>query len=180
MKGVVFPLVTKHYLISPKDENKLWDEEWSINIRDGEEVSIGSFHFEEAGYHGSVKICVDLDPPFAKEENIAEIFYSMARFIFRFRDLREITTVCRHEDDHRVRGLEKAGYVLREFRDGNDYYSMTKQKTSWTGIYVIIGMVAGFFIGITISNLWVGTIAGVLIGTIIGYLMDKREQKKLI
>ena len=54
---------------------------------------------------------------------------------------------------------------------------MKKQKTSWTGFYIFIGMVAGFIIGLTISNLWMGTIGGVLIGAVMGYLMDKKEEK---
>lgn len=180
MSEIVFPLVTKHFFISPKNEKNLWGEEWSICFKDGDKENIGSLHFEEAGFHGSVKMFVELDPPFVEERNISEVYYAMSRFIFRFREMREICTFCRHEDDKSVRGLEKAGYVLREFKDGNDYYSITKQKTAWTGAYVIIGMVAGFFIGIMISNLWAGTIAGVLIGTVIGYLMDKREKKDVI
>ena len=32
--------------------------------------------------------------------------------------------------------------------------------------------------GIVISNLWVGTIAGIVIGIVIGYLMDKKEKRE--
>jgi uncharacterized membrane-anchored protein YhcB (DUF1043 family) len=55
---------------------------------------------------------------------------------------------------------------------------MKKQKTAWTGVYVFVGLVAGFMIGIVISNLWVGTIAGIVIGIVIGYLMDKKEKRE--
>lgn len=174
----LFPLMTKHLMIKPIDNKRLWDEEWIISLRaenTDESKDIGKLHFEEAGLNGEVKMFVDLESAYDKEKFIKEIFYSMAVFVFRYADMREISTVCRHENDHRVRGLEKAGFVLRSFKDGNDYYSMKKQKSSWTGFYVIIGLIAGFVIGITISNLWVGTIAGVIIGVIFGYLLDKKD-----
>ena len=176
MNEIIFPLVTKHFSLVPGDEKRIWEEDWSINLAGDDQTNIGHIHFEDGIYHGEVKISVDMNPEYDKTGYVQEIFYSMARFVFLFKDIREISTVCRHENDHRVRGLEKAGYVLREFKDGSDYYSMKKQKTSWTGLYVIIGMIAGFLIGLLISNLWAGTIGGVLIGTIIGYLLDKKEQ----
>ena len=43
------------------------------------------------------------------------------------------------------------------------------------GLYMFLGMIAGFIIGITFSNLWAGTISGVLTGSGIGYLMDKKQ-----
>ena len=173
----IFPLVTKHFTIQPKDREKLWEDEWVVTLRDGDNKEVGRLGFEDAVLHGEMKIHVNLEKEYDKEDFIRELFYSMAKFSFNFLDVREISTVCRHEDEHRVRGLEKAGYVRRETKDGCDYYSMKKQQTSWTGFYVIIGMIAGFLIGIVISNLWAGTVAGVLIGTVMGYLLDKKEHK---
>ena len=177
MSENIFPLVTKHFTIQPGNNEKSWEDEWVVALRDGDNKEVGRLRFEDAVLHGEMKIHVDLEKEYDKEDYAKELFYSMAKFAFQFQDVREISTVCRHEDEHRVRGLEKAGYVRRETKDGCDYYSMKKQQTSWTGFYVIIGMTAGFLMGILISNLWAGTIAGVLIGTIIGYLLDKKEHK---
>lgn len=177
MGEVVFPLETKHFNIEPKDVERLWDGEWSISLNDDAKTNAGSLFFENGIFNGEVKMTADLTPEYDKSGYVKEIYYSMANFLFQFKDIREISTVCRHENDHRVRGLEKAGYVYRENKDGSDYYSIKKQKTAWTGFYVIIGFVAGFMIGIVLSNLWLGTIAGVLIGATMGYLMDKKENK---
>lgn len=174
----LFPLITKHFKLQPSDEKRIWDQEWNISLVDNESLSVGKINFEDGVFNGEVKIKAELDPEYEKTNYEEELFYSMARFVFMFKDIREISTVCRHENEHRVRGLEKAGYVHRQFKDGDDYYSMKKQKTSWTGFYVFVGLIAGFIIGLTISNLWMGTIGGVLIGTVIGYLMDKRENDK--
>ncbi len=177
MSENLFPLVTKHFTIQPSNKEKLWEDEWIVALCDGEQKKVGSISFEDAVYHGEMRILVDMDQAYDKEAFVQELFYGVARFAFGFQNVREISTSCRHENEHRVRGLEKAGYVRRETKDGIDYYSMKKQQSSWTGFYVIIGMTAGFLIGILISNLWAGTIAGVLIGTIIGYLLDKKEHK---
>lgn len=177
MNKIDFPLETRHFTIKPKDEDNLWREDWSICLKNGDDREIGTLRFEEASFHGEVHFSSDLDPAYDKEYYSAEIFYAMARFAFRYRNIREISTVCRQVNEHRVKGLEKAGYVRRQSKDGDVYYSMKKQKTSWTGLYIFVGMIAGFLIGITVSNLWTGTCAGLLIGIIIGILMDKREQK---
>ncbi len=173
----LFPIITKHFKLQPSDEKSIWDTDWNISLVDNDAASVGTINFEDGVFHGEVKMNAALEPEYDKTKYVEELFYSMARFVFMFKDIREISTVCRHENENRVRGLEKAGYVLREFKDGDDYYSMKKQKTSWTGFYVFIGLIAGFIIGLTISNLWMGTLGGVLIGTIIGYLMDKREKE---
>ena len=170
----LFPLITKHFKLQPSDEKKIWDQEWNISLVDNESLSIGKINFEDGVFNGEVKIKAELDPKYEKTNYVEELFYSMARFVFMFKDIREISTVCRHENEHRVRGLEKAGYVHRQFKDGDDYYSMKKQKTSWTGLYIFIGLIAGFILGLTFSNLFMGTIIGVLSGAVIGYLMDKK------
>ncbi|SDB61457.1 GNAT family N-acetyltransferase [Butyrivibrio sp. INlla16] len=175
MKENVLPLDTGHFIIQPQNMENLWDEEWDVCLKSGEKKKIGSLSFENTNVHGEIHFSVSFDETY-KGGHISEIFYAVASFVFKSEKVKEICTVCRHENENLVRGLEKAGYVLREFKDGNDYYSMKKQKTSWTGLYVMIGMIAGFIIGITLSNLWMGTISGVVIGTVIGFLMDKREQ----
>ena len=173
MEEKLFPIETRHFFIKPGNEEKLWGEEWTVSLKKGEQESVGGLHFAGPVTHGEVEIGVDLDSSYKKSGYYAEIFYSMARFVFKFRDISEIRSICRHEDDHLVRGLEKADYVRRETKDGYDYYSMKKQKSAWTGFYIFIGLIAGFMMGIVFSNLKLGVIAGVAIGVLIGYLMDK-------
>ena len=169
-----FPLKTKHFIIAPGNEKNVLEEEWSVSLNDGDKARVGSIHFENGILNGEVQMAVELEKEYEKSKYVQELFYSMARFVFQSDDIREICTSCRHEKDSRVRGLEKAGYVLRQFKDGTDYYSMKKQKTSWTGLYIFIGLIAGFILGLTFSNLFMGTIIGVLSGAVIGYLMDKK------
>ena len=180
MAEKLFPLVTKHFNITPKDENRPMEEEWVVSLKEDNQAQVGSLRFEDGLFNGEVKVAVELNTEYDKTMFVQEVYYSMARFVFRIKDVREICTECRHENDHRVRGLEKAGYVRRETKDGVDHYSMTKQKSSWTGLYIMIGLISGFIIGLTVSNLWMGTIGGVLTGAIIGYLLDKRDASNQI
>ena len=174
MGDKLLPLVTRHFLIQPQSVDKLWEEEWSVTLRDDADKKVGRFHFEEAGIDGEVTLLLDIEPAYQKPSLGAEIYSAIASFVFKFQELKVVRTSCRHEDDDLVHSLEKAGYVRRKNSDGRDFYSITKQKTSWTGLYMILGLVAGLIIGITISNLWVGTFSGIIIGTVIGYLIDKK------
>ena len=121
MEEKLFPIETRHFFIKPGNEERLWGEEWTVSLKKGDQESIGGLHFAGPVTHGEVEIGVDLDSSYKKASYYAEIFYSMARFVFRFRDISEIKSICRHEDDHLVRGLEKADYVRRETKDGYDY-----------------------------------------------------------
>ena len=174
MNDNYFPLLTKHFQLMPENDKNVLEQEWRILLKKDDQTPVGSMHFENGILNGEVNISVELEKEYEKTNYIQEIFYSMSRFVFMSDDIREICTSCRHEKDSRVRGLEKAGYVLRQFKDGTDYYSMKKQKTSWTGLYIFIGLIAGFILGLTFSNLFMGTIIGVLSGAVIGYLMDKK------
>ena len=178
MSNSLFPLETKHFFIRPQSEEKPLEEGWSVCLKDGEKREIGSISFEDAVLHGELQISVTLDPEYNKADYNREIFFAMSNFAFQSQEVREISTQCRYEEENLVRGLEKAGYVRRETVDGIHHYSIKKQKTSWTGAYIFVGLIAGFIIGITVSNLWMGTLIGVVTGAIIGILMDKRDSKE--
>ncbi|MCR5092878.1 MAG: GNAT family N-acetyltransferase [Lachnospiraceae bacterium] len=173
MGKLKFPLVTDHLLIRPTDEKRIWTEEWTISLKDRPEEPIGTLTFAGERVAGEMPIRVELKPEYRDQDYGSEVFYFMSRFVFRFRDLREITAVCEHENDLCVHALDKAGYVFREHNDGRDYYSMKKSKTAWTGLYVFIGFIAGLAMGVVFSNLWVGLLTGVIAGTIFGYVLDK-------
>ncbi|MCR4762658.1 MAG: GNAT family N-acetyltransferase [Lachnospiraceae bacterium] len=172
-----FPLVSDHLLFRPEKEEDLWNGSWIVQQRDGTRDTIGSMRIGGSKVPGEVIICVDLAPEYRNRGYGAEIFYFMAKFVFRFRDLREICAVCEHENDRCVHALEKAGYVFREHKDGRDYYSMKRQKSAWAGLYLSVGITAGFVLGIVLSNPWVGTVAGVVTGAFVGLILDSMEKK---
>ena len=177
MSNNIFPLETKHFFILPQNEEKPLEEEWNVCLKDGDQKRVGNISFEDAVLHGELQISVNLDPEYNKADYNREIFFAMSNFAFQSQEVREISTKCNYEEENRVRGLEKAGYVRRETIDGIHHYSIKKQKSSWTGLYVFVGLIAGFIIGITVSNLWMGTAIGVVSGIIVGLIMDKRDSE---
>ncbi len=174
MSKLRFPLVTDHLLLQPDDEEKLWNEKWTVRSRDGAQDVIGTLSLAGAKIAGEVPIRVELQEEYRNRGFGTEIFYFMAKFVFRFRDLKEISAVCEHENDKCVHALEKAGYVLREQKNGMDHYSMKKPKTAWTGLYVSVGVCAGLILGVVLSNLWAGLVTGILAGAIVGFVLDRR------
>jgi len=177
MSNSLFPIETKHFSIRPQNEEKPLEEKWNVCLKDGDQKKVGNISFEDAVLHGELQISVMLEPEFNKADYNKEIFFAMSNFAFQSDNVREISTKCNYEEENRVRGLEKAGYVRRETIDGIHHYSIKKQKSSWTGVYVFVGLIAGFIIGITVSNLWMGTAIGVVSGIIVGFLMDKRDSE---
>ncbi len=176
MSEKFFPLETKHFIIRPEDEKDLLGKEWSVCLRDNDQTKVGALNFAGAFVNNEATIGVKLEQDYDKAGNYAEIFFIVAKSLFRFTDVKEVHTECRYEEEHLMKGIEKADFVYRETIDGNRYYSMKKQKTVWTGVYILIGFIAGFFMGIVFSNLWLGTISGLVIGIIIGVLMDKKME----
>ena len=176
MADKLLPVVTRHFMMQPQNVDKLWEDEWSVTLKDDTGKTAGRFHFEDAGLDGELTLFLDIEPEYQRPGFGAEIYSAIAEFVFKFPELKVVRTSCRHENDDLVHSLEKAGYVRRKNENGSDFYSIRKQKTAWAGLYMIIGLIAGFIIGITISNLYVGTFSGVVIGTIIGYVLDKKAK----
>ena len=101
----------------------------------------------------------------------------MANFLFRIKDVREVGCKCKYEDYIRREALDKSPYVRREREEGDVLrYSITRQKTGWTGLYLVIGLVAGTAAGVLIGNMWIGTAIGVVVGVLTGYGQDLRRK----
>ncbi len=172
MSNIKYPLTTEHFQIMPRNTLKPFEDDWLITVPGEPEGSAGSLRFDKGVALGEVAVAIEVMPGYDKEHYIEEIFMEVSGFIFRFRSIKELSTVCRHANSERIHGLEKAGFVYRGDEGDMDHFSIRKRKTSWTGLYLFIGMIAGFIIGVTISNLWVGTFGGIFAGGIIGSVMD--------
>ena len=177
MSEKLFPLETKHFTILPQNQKDIWGTKWDVCLKSGNHQMVGELKFAGELTNSEAKFCVKLENEYDKERYYAEIFFMMAKSLFRFTDVREVYTECRYEEEHLLKGIEKGGFVYRQTIDGIRVYSMKRQKTVWTGVYIFLGLIAGFLMGLVVSNLWLGTISGVAIGVIIGILMDKREEK---
>ncbi len=170
----LFPVKTRHFLINSRNTYAPFEESLSVTLKK-EGTEAGNVSLTSGLIHGTVEFDVSLEGEYAKDGYYAEIYAAMSDFFFRFREVEEIICFSGYEDDHRIRGLERAGYVRRETKDDSCRYSVTRQKTGWTGLYLVIGLIAGMIMGIVFSNLWVGTAIGVVTGALIGLILDRRK-----
>lgn len=175
MADLKFPLTTDHLKLQPLNEAELWKGQWSIIPIHGGTDPIGHFEFVGDRNKGELGISVELDENYRNQGYGEEVFYAIAQFVFRIRSINEINAVC-DQDNHRcIHALEKAGYIRRDHKDHQYYYSKKKDKSAWTGLYLAIGMIAGMILGLAISNLWIGFGIGILAGFVIGRFLDARE-----
>ncbi len=175
MGKAVFPLVSDHFTIRPVNENDIWNEKWTVCLKDGNKDEIGTLSFEGGMVAGEIPLSIELKPEYRDKGYGTELFRFMARYAFRYRFIREVKAVCSMDNELCVRALEKADYVFRERVGRTYYYSIKKEKPVWTGVYLVVGLIAGMIIGIVFSNLWAGTVFGVVVGLIMGFLLDKRD-----
>ena len=172
----IFPLVTKHLLITPINPEVPQSGSWDIELRKGSS-KIGVLTFEGAPVHGYVEFDVKLDPAYTEESfYYREVYEVMANFLFRIRDVREVACKCPGNDYIRREALDRSPYVNRELEGDTFRYSITRQKTAWTGLYLMIGLFTGTAAGVIIGNLWIGTAIGVVIGVLTGLGQDLRKK----
>ncbi|MBP5223117.1 MAG: GNAT family N-acetyltransferase [Lachnospiraceae bacterium] len=157
--------------IQPTDEQHLWDSDWVIALRD-DGTAIGTISFEGEKALGTVPLNIVLEERYRNRGFGTEAIRMMVDWAFLHKNVYEVTAVSEHENDKFVHALEKAGFV---FRDGDRHienYSIKKQKTAWTGLYLGIGIVLGLILGFVLNNFYAGMVVGVAVSTLIGAALD--------
>lgn len=166
----------KIYIVPTNDAN-LWEEPWDIHIIDGEKEKIGQISFAGEKDAGTVPISIEIPDIHYRNRGFGtQALRLMTEWAFYHRNVFEIKTTADHENSAFIAALQKAGFV---YRDGTRYienYSIIKPKTAWTGIYLIIGIVAGLILGFVFNNGWAGLGVGVFVAIIVGGSMDFKEK----
>lgn len=165
--------------ITPTDEKNLWDCEWVIASRKDGNKQIGTVSFMGDKGRGAVPIHIMLEERYQNRGIGTEVLKMMVDWAFLHRNVYEVTAVCEHENDKAVKSLEKAGFVYRDHNklDKIEHYSIKKQPSSWTGLYLMIGIVVGLILGIVLNMPWVGLGLGLVVSLLIGAIMDNNEEK---
>ena len=176
MKKLI-PVITDRLSGKPNNEKDLWNSEWTISLLDEPDTTVGILRLLKSKVPGEVSISIELDPEFRNHGYGTELFYGMAMFALGPGRMKELFASCKNENRICRRALEKAKFVYRENKDGLDHYSMRKDKSAWTGLYICIGVLGGMILGLLISNLWAGFIIGVLAGLLIGRFLEEKEKE---
>lgn len=182
-KRSTYSIKTKEFLIEPIDVTDIWEGMWNITLLTEEKpVMIGTATFAGEKLLGAVPIRVELKEGYRNKKYGTEVFKLMVDFAFGFGNIYEVKAETEFENDKCRYALERAGFVHRSMSQGIEYFSITKPKSSWLGLYLYIGIIVGLVLGIVINSTWVGLIIGVVIGLAFGTAMDtaaKKEREKV-
>lgn len=172
-----FCLKTEEITITPTNEEDLWESDWVIAFRKGGEEQIGTASFAGEKLLGAVPLRVELARNYRNRGIGTEVIKMMVNWAFLHKNVYEVVSRVEHENDKGVNALQKAGFVFRENEGKIETYSITKEKTVWTGVYVIVGIAAGMILGLVLNNLWLGFAIGLIVSLLIGKSMDYSDQK---
>lgn len=168
---------THKLVIKPTDESNIWEAPWEIYLREDDPRKIGWISFAGDKANGTIPITIELEKYYKNMGYGTEALKVMTEFAFNFSDIYEIQTDSSTENDAYIHALEKAGFIYRYGNKESEHYSKVKEKTAWTGLYIVIGIIAGYLIGFVLSNLWVGLIGGVLVGIVLGSALDNTARQ---
>lgn len=170
-------LKTEEITITPTNEEDLWESDWVIAFRKGGKEQIGTASFAGEKLLGAVPLRVELARNYRNRGIGTEVIKMMVNWAFLHKNVYEVVSRVEHENDKGVNALQKAGFVFRENEGKIETYSITKEKTVWTGVYVIVGIAAGMILGLILNNLWLGFAIGLIVSLLIGKSMDYSDQK---
>ncbi|MBO4678411.1 MAG: GNAT family N-acetyltransferase [Lachnospiraceae bacterium] len=164
--------------IKPSNDENLWEEPWDIYINDDEKAKIGQVSFAGEKASGTIPISIAIPDPHHRNRGFGtEALRLMTEWAFYHRNIFEIQTETLHENSAYIMALQKAGFVFRGGTREVEQYSIIKQKSSWTGLYLFIGIIAGLIMGFVLNNTWAGLGIGIFVAVILGSSMDFKEKK---
>lgn len=170
-------LKSEEITITPSNEEDLWESDWVIAFRKGEKEQIGTASFAGEKILGTVPLRVELAQSYRNRGLGTEVIKLMVNWAFLHRNIYEVISQVEHENDKGVNALQKAGFVFRGNEGNVETYSILKEKTTWTGVYVAVGIIVGMILGLVLNNLWVGFAVGLISCLCIGTIMDYNAQK---
>lgn len=172
-----FCLKTDTVTITPSNMDDLWESDWIIAFRKGEREQLGTATFAGVKRLGAVPLYVELLPEYRNRGLGTEIIRMLVNWAFLHKNIFEVVSRAEHENDKGINALEKAGFVYRGNEGEVETYSIVKAKTTWTGVYVIVGVLNGMLLGVVFNNLWMGFAIGIVASLCIGEIMDNKALK---
>ena len=168
-------------MIKPVDEENLWEEKWDIILVTNDNTRIGWFSFAGNKERGTIPIQIEIEPLYRHRGYGTASLKMIREWAFLHKDIFEIEAVVSNEDKETIHALERAGFIYREGltveTGAMEKYSITRQKASWMGIYIIIGIFAGMILGITLGYIWVGLGVSIFLGIVLASYLDYQEKK---
>lgn len=157
-------------------ENGIWRTYWQATERKGAKNHVGGFWFLGAPNRGTVSVKFRIFDEYKGKKYGTQGL----RYLIEWALVNKVYVIEAEvdaENSGAISVLDRSGFV---YRDGDwklQKYSYVKPKTSWAGVYFMIGILTGMLIGIVINSMIVGTLIGVVIGLLVGTGMDVADDK---
>lgn len=165
--------------VKPDQENfTVWDIIWEAYERKGEQKKVATLNFAGEPDCGTVELMFSVEDGFKLHAYAKEAVRTMIDWALDQKDIYEVMTKVNSDDEVLVDAILRAGFIFRNHSHGVELYTVDKQRTAWTALYIVIGFAAGLLIGVTIGHMWVGLAIGLLIGTSIGAIMDAKAMEE--
>lgn len=172
-----FYLKSEIITITPSNEEDLWESDWIIAFRKGEKEQIGTASFAGEKLLGAIPLKVELAQKYRNKGLGTEVIKMMVNWAFLHKNIYEVVSRVEHENDKGVNALQKAGFVFRGKEGNVETYSIVKEKTAWTGIYVAVGIIMGLILGLVFNNAWLGFAIGFISCLCMGKILDYNALK---
>lgn len=172
-----FYLKSEIITITPSNEEDLWEADWIIAFRKGEKEQIGTASFAGEKLLGAIPLKVELAQKYRNRGLGTEVIKMMVNWAFLHKNIYEVVSRVEHENDKGVNALQKAGFVFRGKEGNVETYSILKEKTAWTGIYVAVGIIMGLILGLVFNNAWLGFAIGFISCLCMGKILDYNALK---
>lgn len=172
-----FKLKANNFVIEASEQNDPWNTPWNIYTTYDHEL-IGTVSFAGEKALGTVPICVELKSHYQNKGYGTEIYRMMVSWAFSHSNVYEVKGTCDTENDRCIIAMEKAGFVYRSKEDHIETYSVIKRKTTWLGLYMVIGFNVGLVLALVLNSPWVGLAIGLFVCITLGTVMDQKEQQK--
>lgn len=172
-----FYLKSEIITITPSNEEDLWEADWIIAFRKGEKEQIGTASFAGEKLLGAIPLKVELAQKYRNRGLGTEVIKMMVNWAFLHKNIYEVVSRVEHENDKGVNALQKAGFVFRGKEGNVETYSIVKEKTAWTGIYVAVGIIMGLILGLVFNNAWLGFAIGFISCLCMGKILDYNALK---
>lgn len=160
---------------SKDSDNGIWCTYWDISLKKDEKQSIGGCYFSGPATYGSVTLSFSVDSRYNWDKRVGEALRLITEWALVQTGVYEINTYIPTAKDGYIRNAERADFVYREVKDEIEHYSKERPATSWMGLYILMGIIAGFLLGMVFSSMTLGMASTVIISILIGGIMDQKS-----
>lgn len=157
---------------------RLWYTAWSVSLR-GTGEAVGDMSFKgPPGERCEVELGYGIDEPHRGRGYATEAARALTQWALDRQDVYFVMAETAPENAASRRVLEKLGFMPAGQGAEGPRFQLEKSQTSWTAIYMCLGLSLGLSLGTANDQGPVGLSIGMALGVALGASLDAAERKK--